>query len=122
MLDRDTEGGIDGAAARDAYGRGVQKIVDAAKTEHFFDHLGSYIHNFFTLAYTHEVRLDHNYVCVALAVKVMEGLSLALDPKIDLLHAAMSYVAKASQREKIKDLHAKVNESLTWKSRSEMKE
>ena len=107
-------------SARSAYGDGVQKIVDAAITEDFFDHLGAYIHDFFTLAYVHQVRLDHNYVCVALAVKVMEGLALALDPKIDLLHAAMAYVAAAGRDEKAKDLQAKIKAALNWGSRSTM--
>ncbi|KAH8046296.1 kinase [Aureococcus anophagefferens] len=121
MLDGVSDGAVE-AARRDAYGAGVQRIVDAAKTEAFFDHLGSYIHDFFTLAYEHRVRLDHNYVCVALAVKVMEGLAIALDPQIDLLHAAMTYVAVAGRREAAKDLQSQISESLTWASRGSMTE
>ncbi|KAH8045560.1 kinase [Aureococcus anophagefferens] len=121
MLDGVSDGAVE-TARRDAYGAGVQRIVDAAKTEAFFDHLGSYIHDFFTLAYEHRVRLDHNYVCVALAVKVMEGLAIALDPQIDLLHAAMTYVAVAGRREAAKDLQSQISESLTWASRGSMTE
>ncbi|KAH8094397.1 kinase [Aureococcus anophagefferens] len=47
MLDGVSDGAVE-TARRDAYGAGVQRIVDAAKTEAFFDHLGSYIHDFFT--------------------------------------------------------------------------
>ena len=43
---------------------------------------GTYIYEFFRLAYTHQVKLDHNFVCVAMAIKVMEGLAIALDPKL----------------------------------------
>ena len=117
MLDRGSAD-VD-PAGRDAYGAGVQSIVDAAAKEYFFDHLGTYIENFFKLAYEHKVRLDHNYICVALAVKVMEGLAIKLDPKIDLLHAATHYVAIAGKNEKLRDLQAALKDSLTWKSRDD---
>ena len=48
----------------------------------FFEHLGTYITMFMRLAYTHQVKLDHNFVCCAMAIKVMEGLAIALDPKL----------------------------------------
>ena len=48
----------------------------------FFEHLGTYIALFFRLAYTPQVKLDHNCVCVAMAIKVMEGLAIALDPEL----------------------------------------
>lgn len=48
----------------------------------FFEHLGTYISLFFRLAYTHQVKLDHNFVCVAMAIKVMEGLAIALNPSL----------------------------------------
>ena len=47
-----------------------------------WQHPGTYIYEFFRLAYTHQVKLDHNFVCVAMAIKVMEGLAIALDPKL----------------------------------------
>ena len=55
----------------------------------FFEHLGTYIALFFRLAYTHQVKLDHNFVCVAMAIKVMEGLAIALDPELGAPHAML---------------------------------
>jgi predicted unusual protein kinase regulating ubiquinone biosynthesis (AarF/ABC1/UbiB family) len=55
----------------------------------FFEHLGTYITLFFRLAYTHQVKLDHNFVCVAMAIKVMEGLAIALDPELGASHTTL---------------------------------
>ena len=61
----------------------------------FFEHLGTYITMFMRLAYTHQVKLDHNFVCCAMAIKVMEGLAIALDPKLGALDANFQYRSNA---------------------------
>lgn len=82
MLDNSGQSSLFDKTQVDAYCGGIQDIVDAAREEQFFEHLGTYIYEFFRLAYTHQVKLDHNFVCVAMAIKVMEGLAIALDPQL----------------------------------------
>ena len=72
----------------------------------FFEHLGTYISLFFRLAYTHQVKLDHNFVCVAMAVKVMEGLAISLNPSLDLIKAAIPYVMSSKIAATTKGLRA----------------
>jgi hypothetical protein len=66
----------------DNYCQGIQDIADASVQEQFFEHLGVYIHDFFKLAFTHKVKLDHNFVCIALAIKV----------RVILLTLGISYI------------------------------
>ena len=58
-----------------------------------------YIYKFFKLAFEHKVKLDHNFVCCAMAIKVMEGLALQLHPSLDLITVAIPYVAACKVNE-----------------------
>jgi len=82
-----------------AYCEGMQDLVDSSAHIRFFEHLGDYIYKFFTLAFEHKVKLDHNFVCVAMAIKVMEGLALRLHPSLDLINVAIPYVAACKVNE-----------------------
>jgi predicted unusual protein kinase regulating ubiquinone biosynthesis (AarF/ABC1/UbiB family) len=70
MLENAGKSDVSSPAQIRSYCQGVQRIVEHAMTQQFFEHLGDYIYDFFTLAFTHKVKLDHNFVCVALAIKV----------------------------------------------------
>ena len=106
MLHNAGKGGVWAQEQVQAYCGGVQDIVDAAGDKQFFEHLGTYIYDFFRLAYTHEVKLDHNFVCVAMAVKVMEGLAISLNPSLDLIKAAIPYVMSSKIAATTKGLRA----------------
>ena len=95
-----------------AYCQGVQDIIDSAQNAQFFEQLGTYIYDFFTLAYTHHVKLDHNFVCVAMAVKVMEGLAISLNPELDLINRAVPYVGRASIDEGVQEAVARLGGML----------
>ena len=50
--------------------------------------------------------IDHNFVCVAMAVKVMEGLAISLNPSLDLIKAAIPYVMSSKIAATTKGLRA----------------
>jgi len=63
----------------------IQEMVMRAKTdESFFGSLGSYFAAICDAAISHRVKMNQGFVSMALAVKVMEGIALELDPKIEV--------------------------------------
>jgi aarF domain-containing kinase len=63
----------------------IEAMVMRAKTdESFFGSLGSYFTAICDAASSHRVKMNQGFVTMALAVKVMEGIALELDPKIEV--------------------------------------
>jgi len=63
----------------------IQEMVMRAKTdESFFGSLGSYFTAICDAASSHKVKMNQGFVSMALAVKVMEGIALELNPKIEI--------------------------------------
>ena len=82
-------------AAKEGFCRGIQEIVEIAKQEDFFEHIGKYILQICDLSCQFRVKLVHEYLNVAMAVKVCEGISLTLDPSLELAKVAIPTVLKA---------------------------
>lgn len=78
----------------DAFKSGVQAIVDKARRSCYFEHIGEYISQICYLSCAHRVKMVSDFLHVALAVKVVEGISLALDPDLDLTSRAIPVVMK----------------------------
>jgi len=70
-------------------------VVEIAKQEDFFEHIGKYILQICDLSCQFRVKLVHEYLNVAMAVKVCEGISLTLDPSLELAKVAIPTVLKA---------------------------
>ena len=49
-----------------------------------FENLGEYVSDICTLACDHRVKIESKYLAVATALKVMEGINIALDPDMDM--------------------------------------
>jgi predicted unusual protein kinase regulating ubiquinone biosynthesis (AarF/ABC1/UbiB family) len=75
--------------------RSIQKIVDDSENEKFFEHVGEYFGRICDLARIHLVRLDPGYFKIAMALKVAEGVALALDRNIDMITKCIPIVTKA---------------------------
>ena len=73
----------------------VQLMVDDAEHHSYFEHLGEYVVRICELARVHRVRLDPGYFHVAMALKVAEGISLALDKDLDLVSKCIPVIMKA---------------------------
>lgn len=72
MLDRSQHGTQNVEMFCDA----VQKLIDDSEAHRYFEHLGEYIGRLCDLARVYQVKLDPGYFAIAMALKVVEGVSL----------------------------------------------
>ena len=80
---------------------GVQTLVDAAEHDSYFEHIGEYVTKMCDLARVHGVKLNPGYFHIAMALKVTEGISLALDRDLDLISTILPVILKAKALEKM---------------------
>lgn len=82
---------------RAAFCDGIGAIVEHARKPEvdFFDHVGEYVAKILSLAYTHHVQLDPDFVAVAIAVRVVEGVAHQLDSKINVAPMCRPYYHRA---------------------------
>ena len=80
---------------------GIQAMVDLAQTQPYFEHIGDYTTKICELAYTHQVKLDPAYFRVAMALKVVEGISLSLDKDIDMVGKCIPIIAQTEAMRKL---------------------
>lgn len=73
----------------------VQALVDSTELHSYFEHIGEYVAKICELARVHVVRLDPGYFKIAMALKVAEGISLALNRDLDLVSKCVPIVLKA---------------------------
>lgn len=73
----------------------VQRLISDAETQSYFEHLGDYIGRVCNLARECGVRLDPAYFHVAMALKVVEGISLSLDRDLDLISKCIPIILKS---------------------------
>jgi len=104
MLDQSSKRMLDGA---EAFINGIQGIVEHARTSVYFEHVGTYIAEICRLSCQYRVKLIPDYLQVALAVKVVEGISLSLDPKLDLTTKAIPIVMHSQAQAMLKSTLAR---------------
>lgn len=63
----------------------VQKLITDSEEHAYFEHLGEYISKLCDLSRIYSVRLDPGYFAIAMALKVVEGVSLALNKDLDMV-------------------------------------
>lgn len=80
---------------------GVQALVNDSESQSYFEHLGDYVTRICNLARDHMVRLDPNYFHIAMALKIQEGISLALDRELDLVSKCIPIVVKSQAMRKL---------------------
>ena len=88
--------------------------IKASEEGYFMEHLGTYITTICNAASKHHVMLNQAFVSAALAVKVQEGIALALDPSIQIWRVAIPVILEGERRHGYIADHAK--EILDFKS------
>lgn len=80
----------------------IEKIewltVKASGKDYLMEMLGTYITYICNAAATHHVMLNQAFVSAALAVKVEEGIALALDPSIEIWRIAIPIILEGERR------------------------
>lgn len=80
----------------------VEKIewltVKASGRGYLMEHLGKYITYIANAAATHHVMLNQAFISSALAVKVQEGIALAMDPSIEIWRLAVPIILESERR------------------------
>jgi len=79
----------------DEFCQSIQQLVMDSEKDNFFEHIGDYFTKICDLARLHTVRLDAGYFKVAMALKVAEGVALALDRNINLITKCIPIITKA---------------------------
>lgn len=73
---------------------GIQGIVEKAKNENCFENISDYIARICSLSCKYRVPLMPDVINVAMAVKVCEGIALALNPDLEMAKVAIPTVLK----------------------------
>lgn len=79
----------------------MQKIVDDAEHEKYFEHMSEYIDRICNMAFVHNVKLHAEHFHVFMALKVAEGISLAFDKNLDMISTALPMITKAETMRKL---------------------
>lgn len=78
-----------------AFEDGIQQIVTDCEKENYFEHMAEYFLRVCDIARENNVRLDPGYFKICMALKVAEGIALALNKNLDLVSTCVPIVAKA---------------------------
>lgn len=89
----------DQALDEEEFARKIELITIAASgKDYFMQHLGTYISYICNAASTHHVMLCQAFISSALAVKVQEGIALALDPSVEICKIAIPIILEGERR------------------------
>jgi predicted unusual protein kinase regulating ubiquinone biosynthesis (AarF/ABC1/UbiB family) len=70
----------------------------ASSKDYLMEHLGAYISYICNAASQHHIMMNPTFVSAALAVKVQEGIALALDPSAEIWRVATPIVLESERR------------------------
>ena len=110
----------DKAVDEEEFFRKIEYItIQASGANYLMQHLGSYITYICQAASTHHVMLNQAFISMALAVKVQEGIALALDPKVKTPEIAIPIILEGERRsgrmkERAKDLIPSFDDIREW--------
>lgn len=88
----------DSGPSFEGFAAGIQKIVQKARDENAFEHIGEYITTICNLSCQYRVALIPEVINVAMAIKVCEGISLNLNPELELAKVAIPTVLKGQAK------------------------
>jgi len=84
----------------------VKKIealtIRASGTDYLMEHLGTYISYICQAAADHHVLMNQSFVSAALAIKVQEGIALALDPTVRIFRVANPIILRTETQRRMK--------------------
>jgi predicted unusual protein kinase regulating ubiquinone biosynthesis (AarF/ABC1/UbiB family) len=72
--------------------------IKACGPGYLMEHLGVYLSYIFECAAKHHVMLNQSFISAALAVKVQEGIALALDPSVQIWKIAVPIILEGERR------------------------
>jgi len=79
----------------------IQALTNRANSkEYFMEHLSVYLTYICEAAATHHVMMNQKFVTAALSIKVLEGISLALDPSVEIWRVANPIILKSEMNRK----------------------
>jgi predicted unusual protein kinase regulating ubiquinone biosynthesis (AarF/ABC1/UbiB family) len=82
----------------------IEMLTIKASTEgYFMEHLGTYISYICDAAATHHVMMNPSFVTAALAVKIQEGIALAMDPNCSIPDVAIPIIIESERRRYMND-------------------
>jgi predicted unusual protein kinase regulating ubiquinone biosynthesis (AarF/ABC1/UbiB family) len=77
----------------------IGAITDKANGKNYFmEHLGTYITQICNAAAMHHVMINQAFISACLAVKLQEGVALALDPSIEIWRIAIPIILEGERR------------------------
>lgn len=77
----------------------IEKLtIEASGKNYLMEHLGTYITIICNAAAKHHVMLNPAFISAALAVKVQEGIALAMDPSIQIWRIAIPIILEGERR------------------------
>uniref|UniRef100_A0A7S4K722 ABC1 atypical kinase-like domain-containing protein n=2 Tax=Odontella aurita TaxID=265563 RepID=A0A7S4K722_9STRA len=82
--------------------------IQASGPEYFMEHLGTYVTYICNAASTHHVMMNPAFVSAALAVKVQEGVAIALDPSVEIWRIANPIILQSEFRRNLYKLRDRV--------------
>jgi len=79
----------------------IEALTNRANSnEYFMEHLSVYLTYICEAAAKHHVMMNQKFVTAALSIKVLEGLSLALDPAVEIWRVANPIILKSEMNRK----------------------
>lgn len=75
--------------------------IQASSKDYLMEHLGTYITYICNAAAQHHIMMNPSFVSAALAVKVQEGIALALDPSLEIWKVATPIIIESERRRRM---------------------
>jgi predicted unusual protein kinase regulating ubiquinone biosynthesis (AarF/ABC1/UbiB family) len=89
----------DAALDEEKYIDKIEQLTIKASTKgYFMEHLGTYISYICESAAKHHVMMNPAFISAALAVKIQEGIALAMDPSCQIPNIAIPIIAESERR------------------------
>lgn len=105
IADTNTRNSDDQAKAQELYIEKMEALTARAHGKEFFmEKLGTYITYICDAAATHHVMMNQAFVSAALAIKIQEGLALALDPDVSIVDVANPIILQCELKRRLWDV------------------
>lgn len=89
----------DKAVDEDKYCEKIEALtIKASGKDYLMEHLGAYITYICDAAAMHHIMVNQAFISAALAVKIQEGIALALDPSIEIWRVATPIIVESERR------------------------
>jgi predicted unusual protein kinase regulating ubiquinone biosynthesis (AarF/ABC1/UbiB family) len=105
----------DAALNEEKYIDKIESMTIKACTKGYaMENLGVYVSYICSAAAEHHIMLNPSFVSAALAVKVEEGIALALDPSVPIWQVATPVIIESESRRQVAGVSKKMGISRLW--------